>query len=179
MARTPRARRAARPVARRVRSTPALDALLVEGALIAPAQLAAIAAAEAVEQTAADYGLRPGLALRDEIPLAYRVGQTLFAGLTSSPEPSAAATAAFTQALLRDVFGFPESAIIASRGAALGRRVPVVVVPPADGLDSASAVLTAAAGRRTSAALALQDQGRHRRTSTSPSLPTRRCPSRS
>jgi len=151
MARTPRA---ARPVPRAARAAPALDALLVEGALVAPAQLAAIAAAEAGEQTAADYRLRPGLALRDEIPLAYRVGQTLFAGLTASPEPSAAATAAFTQALMRDVFGFPDGAA----DAALGGRVPVVVVPPADGLDSASADLSAAAGRRTSAALALQDR---------------------
>ena len=154
MARNPRARRAVRPVPRAARAAPALDALLVEGALIAPAQLAAIAAAEAGEQTAADYRLRPGLALRDEIPLAYRVGQTLFAGLTASPEPSAAATAAFTQALMRDVFGFPDG--IAD--AALGGRVPVVVVPPADGLDGASTILSAAAGRRTSAALALQDR---------------------
>ncbi len=155
MARTSRARRAARPVPR---AAPVLDSLLVEGALIATAQLAAIAAGEAVEQTAADYRLRPGLALRDEIPLAYRVGQTLFARLTASPEPSAAATAAFAQALMRDVLGFPDSAIGAAHGAALGGRVPVVVVSPADGLDSASAALTAAAGRRTSAALALQDR---------------------
>ena len=158
MARTPRARRAGRPVPRAARAAPALDALLVEGALIAPAQLAAIAAAEAGEQAAADYRLRPGLSLRDEIPLAYRVGQTLFAGLTASPDPSAAATAAFTWALMRDVFGFPDGAADAAPGAALGGRVPVVVVPPADGLDSASAALSAAAGRRTSAALALQDR---------------------
>lgn len=154
MARTPRTRRAGRPVPRAARAAPALDALVIEGALIAPAQLAAIAAAEAGEQTAADYRLRPGLALRDEIPLAYRVGQTLFAGLMASPEPSAAATAAFTQALMRDVFGFPDG----TAHAALGGRVPVVMVPPADGLDGASATLSAAAGRRTSAALALQDR---------------------
>ena len=154
MARTPRARRAVRPVPRAARAAPALDALLVEGALIAPAQLAAIAAVGAGEQTAANYRLRPGLTLRDEIPLAYRVGQTLFAGLMASPEPSAAATATFTQVLMRDVFGFPDG--IAD--AALGGRVPVVVVPPADGLDGASTTLSAAAGRRTSAALALQDR---------------------
>ena len=159
MARTPRARRAARPVPRAARAAPALDALLVDRALIAPAQLAAIAVAEAGEQTAADYRLRPGLALRDEIPLAYRVGQTLFAGLMASPEPSVAATAIFTQTLMRDVFGFPEFGIAdAAPDAALAGRVPVVVVPPADGLDSASTTLSATAGRRTSAALALQDR---------------------
>ncbi len=155
MARTPRAPRATRPTPRANRTLPALDALLVEGALIAPAQLAAIAAGEAGEQAAADYSLRPGLTLRDEIPLAYRVGQTLFTGLAASPAPSAAATLAFTRALLRDVFGFPD---FDPADAALSGRVHIVVVPPADGLDGPSAALSAAAGRRTSAALALQDR---------------------
>lgn len=155
MARTPRAPRAARPVPRAARAAPALDALLVEGALIAPAQLAAIAATEAEEQTAAHYRRRPGLTIRDEIPLAYRVGQTLFAGLMASPTPSVAATAAFTRSLLCDVFGFPE---VGPAETALDGRVPVVVVPPAEALDGASAALSAAAGHRTSAARVLQDR---------------------
>ncbi len=131
---------------------------MVEGALIAPAQLARIAAGDAEAQAPVDYNVRRGLALRDEIPLAYRVGQALFRDLTASPTPSAAATTTFTEALLRDAFGFTDLA--PHPGVTLattGGRVPVIVVPLGTGLDRPDPALTAAAGRRMSAALAMQD----------------------
>ena len=138
MARTPRGPRPPARAPRRGPATLAFDALLVEGALIAPAQLARIAAGDAEAQTPADYGVRRGLALRDEIPLAYRVGQALFCELTASPIPSAGATTAFTEALLRDAFGF--TGLASHPGmtfATEGGRVPVIVVPPGTGLGPA------------------------------------------
>ena len=158
MARTPRGPRAPTRAPRRGPATLAFDALLVEGALIAPAQLASIAAGDAEAQAPVDYNVRRGLALRDEIPLAYRVGQALFRDLTASPTPSAAATTTFTEALLRDVFGFtglaPHPGVTF---ATADGRVPVIVVPPGTGLDRPDPALTAAAGRRMSAALTMQD----------------------
>jgi hypothetical protein len=70
--------------------TPALafDALTVEGALIAPAMLARIAAHQAGGQSEADYGIPKGLTLRDEIARYFRIGQALFSELTASPTPS-------------------------------------------------------------------------------------------
>jgi hypothetical protein len=158
MARAARASRATAASRATRRTALAFDALLVEGALIAPAQLARIAALDAGDQKPADYSVRKGLELRDELPLFYRIGQALFAELVASPTPSQTATVAFTQALLRDVFGFTD---IAPRPgvtlAALDGRVPVVVVPPTDGLDRPSATLSTTVGHRTSAALTVQD----------------------
>jgi hypothetical protein len=158
MARAARASRASAASRATRRTALAFDALLVEGALIAPAQLARIAALDAGDQKPADYAVRKGLELRDELPLFYRIGQALFAELVASPTPSQTATVAFTHALLRDVFGFTD---IASRPgvtlAALDGRIPIVVVPPTDGLDRPSATLSAMIGHRTSAALAVQD----------------------
>ena len=67
--------RATRAPARTPRrpSAAAFDALTVEGALIAQAQLTRIAALEADQQTPADYAVPRGLVLRDEIPRFYRM----------------------------------------------------------------------------------------------------------
>jgi hypothetical protein len=91
------------------RTTPlAFEAIEVEGALIAPAMLARIAQHQAGGQTEADYGVPKGLALRDEIARYFRIGQALFAELSVTQTPSLAATIAFVEALLRDVFGFAD-----------------------------------------------------------------------
>ncbi len=158
MARAARASRATAASRATRRTALAFDALQVEGALIAPAQLARIAALDAGEQTPVDYFVPKGLDLRDELPRFYRIGQALFAELVASPTPSQTATVAFTHALLRDVFGFSD--LVPRPGAtlvALDGRVPVVVVPPPEGLDRPSATLSAMFGHRTSAALAVQD----------------------
>jgi hypothetical protein len=158
MARTDRASRAATAQRAPRRTALAFDALLVEGALIAPAQLSHIAALDAGDQKPSDYAVPKGLDLRDELPRFYPIGQALFAELAASPHPSQPSTVAFTRALLKDVFGFND---LAPRPgvtlAALDGRVPVVVVPPEEGLDRPSATASAMAGHRTSAALAVQD----------------------
>lgn len=153
---------------RRTRQTAAaaFDALSIEGALIAPAMMARIAAREAPSQTDADYGVPKGLTLRDEVARYFRMGQALHADLRAGANPSAAATIGFVEKLLRDVFGFADIRRVGNR--AQGDRlyavtleardgaVPVVVVPPADALDRASDHLPGD-GRRRSAASAVQD----------------------
>ena len=144
----------------RPRGAPALgltfDAFPVEGALIAPAHARAHRRARGWGQNEADYGVPKGLTCATRSPLFYRIGQALFAELAAAPTPSQAATVAFAETLLRDVFGFADIASDAhdrrrrSRTLeALGGRVPVVVVPPADELDRPSATLSVTDGRRT------------------------------
>jgi hypothetical protein len=142
------------------------DALTIEGALLSSAMLAKIASRGAGEQSEADYQVPKGLTLRDEIARYFRIGQALFAEISAVPNASVGRTMTFCEALLRDVFGFGDVLPVESRMhggrkfpitlEALGGRVPVVVVPPADGLDRASDHL-AGEGRRQSAASALQD----------------------
>ncbi len=153
----------------RSRAKPAalsFDALTVEGNLISPAMLSRIAARDAGGQAEADYGVPKGLTLRDEIARYFRIAQALFDDLHAAPEPSMAATVAFVEALMRDVFGFADIARVGTRTLdgrlfavtlEAGRgRAPVVVVPPADELDRASTNLPTD-GRRRSAASAVQD----------------------
>src|SRR5260370_34535747 len=98
------------------------------------------------EQADTDYNIPKGLTLRDEIARYFRIGQALFAELSASPAPSAAATTRFVEALLRDVFGFGDISRVGTRALderlyvvtleARDGRVPVVVVPPSDDLDA-------------------------------------------
>lgn len=142
------------------------NAITVEGALIAPALLARVAAQQADSQSNADYRIPKGLTLRDEIARNFRIGQALFAELNASPAPSTVKTIAFVEVLFRDVFGFSDMAHVGTRTVndrlfavtleGLRGRVPVVVVPPSDPLDRASDHLPTD-GRRRSAASAVQD----------------------
>jgi hypothetical protein len=142
------------------------DAITVEGALIAPAMLARIAAQPDTADTRTDYRIPKGLTLRDEIARYFRIGQALFVELFASQTPSTAKTIGFVEALLRDVFGFADIARAGIRTLddrpytvtleALGGRVPVTVVPPDDRLDRASDHLPGDS-RRRSAASAVQD----------------------
>lgn len=137
------------------------DTITLEGGLLSSAMLARIAARGAGHQSEADYGVPKGLTLRDEIARYFRIGAALFRDFNASFTPSAAATVSFMEGLLTHVFGFSE--VKANPHAASGvaieakqGRVPIVVVPPSDDLDRASAVLTGE-GRRRSAASTLQD----------------------
>ncbi len=136
----------------------AWPALTLEGNLISPAMLAEIDSREAPEQKEADYGIRKGLTLRDEISAAFRVGQAHFDAFAKIGTPTAAATARFTRDFLRETLGFDD--LTETTGAvalvAGGGRIPVVVVPRADDLDRRSAHLSAVQSR--SAAYALQDR---------------------
>jgi hypothetical protein len=144
----------------------AFDAITVEGSLISPAMLGRIAKHDAGGQSEADYAIPKGLTLRDEIARYFRIGQALFAQLAASQTPSLNATISFVEELLRDVFGFKDIKRVGVRTLGdrqfavtlegLGGRVPVVVVPPGEGLDRPSVNLTVD-GRRRSAASAIQD----------------------
>lgn len=144
----------------------AFDAITVEGALIAPAMLARMAALSAADQTPADYGIPKGLAIRDEIARYFRMGQALFAELAAAATPSHRATVDFAQGLLRDVFGFVDITRTDPKQVGdrwhpitfvmVSGRVPVVVVPPQDEFDRPSVALSED-GRRRSAASTMQD----------------------
>jgi hypothetical protein len=154
-------------MARTRKSASALfDAIILEGNLITPAMLTRIAAHEAGAQSEADYSVPKGLTLRDEIARYFRIGQALFKDLFASATPSTSATSNFSEALLRDVFGFSDLRRVGIQTLgdrsfpltmeALAGRVPVVVVPPSDELDRASTHLHTE-GRRRSAASSVQD----------------------
>ncbi|WP_192384284.1 Eco57I restriction-modification methylase domain-containing protein [Mesorhizobium silamurunense] len=135
----------------------AWPSLSLEGNLIAPAMVATIDRRESAEQKEADYGIRKGLTLREEISTAFRVGQSHFDAFAKIEHPSAEATRRFIRAFLQETFGFDDLA--AADGALsfiAGERVPIVVVPPSDEkLDRRSPTLSV--DRSRSPAFALQD----------------------
>jgi hypothetical protein len=136
----------------------AWPALILEGNLLSPAILAEIDAREAPEQKESDYGVRKGLTLRDEIALAFRVGQAHYDAFAKVAVPTAAATTRFLLDFLRETLDFDD--LVESRGnialAAGDGRIPIVVVPRADDLDRRSPHLSQEQPR--SAAFALQDR---------------------
>jgi len=128
--------------------------------------LARIAARGAGNQTEADYAVPKGLTLRDEIARYFRIGAALFKDFAASPTPSARAAFSLMDGLLGQVFGFTDVEARRDEGQPIALeakkgRVPVVIVPPSDDLDRASAFLSAShgteLGRRRSAASSLQD----------------------
>ena len=135
----------------------AWPSLSLEGNLIAPAMVAAVDRREAEGQKEADYRVRKGLTIREEISTAFRVGQSHFDAFTKLVNPSSEATSRFVRAFLQETFGYDDLA--AANGAVsfvAGERVPVVVVPPSDEkLDRRSATLST--DRTRSPAFALQD----------------------
>ena len=117
----------------------AWPSLSLEGNLIAPAMIAKIDRREADRQDGADYGVRKGLTVREEISLAFRVGQAHFDAFAKIQSPSVEATRRFMSEFLKETFGFSDlsdgSGIVASIS---GGRVPVVIVPPSEVLDRKS-----------------------------------------
>ena len=153
-------------MARVRKSTLSFDAITLEGSLLSSAKFAAVAERKAKEQADADYSISKGLTLRDETARYFRIGQALFRDLHASSTPARHKTVEFSEQLLRVVFGFSDIQVVKTPKfrddrifpvtlEALGGRVPVVVVPPSDGLDHASNSLSQ--DRRRSAASALQD----------------------
>jgi hypothetical protein len=140
-------------------------AMTAMGALIAPAQLARIAAAELKDQAAADYGVPKGLTLRDELARYFRIGQAQWRAFDSASAPGLDATARFIETLLKDILGFDD---IARRHAPMevgGRtfpiaviagNIPIAIAPSVDPIDRASDALSAP-GRRRSAATLVQE----------------------
>lgn len=135
----------------------AWPSLSLEGNLIAPAMVAAADRREAFEQTEADYHIRKGLTIREEISTAFRVGQSHFDTFARIDNPSVDATRRFIKAFLQETFGFDDLAPADGALAFIaGGRVPIVVVPPSDEkLDRRSVTLST--DRTRSPAFALQD----------------------
>ena len=77
-----------------------LTAVSVEGGLISPDQVAAIAATTPDQKAAADYGCPKGTNLRDEITRYFRIGQAHWQGYANLPAPNVVQTAAFVKSLL-------------------------------------------------------------------------------
>lgn len=134
----------------------AWPSLAIEGNLIAPAMVARFVSFEAAEQTEESYGIRKGLTIREEISLAFRVGQSHFDAFAKRENPSAEATRRFMRDFLKETFGFADledgSGPIAMIA---GHRIPIVVVPPSEALDRRSPTLST--DRSRSPAFALQD----------------------
>lgn len=135
----------------------AWPSLTLEGNLISPAMVAAVVAAKPTDRDDSSYGLRKGLTLRDEISLAFRVGQAHFDAFAKIDSPSFSATTRYLADMLAETFGFTDLAtddttvaLSAGKG-----RVPLVIVPPTDAIDKRSPSLSTE--RHRSAAFALQD----------------------
>ncbi len=135
----------------------AWPALSLEGNLIAPAMVAKIDRREAAEQSEESYNVRKGLTIREEISLAFRVGQAHFDSFAKLEAPSPEATRRFVRDFLKETFGFADLADASGVVACIAgdRRVPVVVVPPAETLDRRSPTLSTDLSR--SPTFALQD----------------------
>lgn len=130
-----------------------VDTLAIEGGLFTAEWLTKVAAQQAPAQADADYGVRAGFSLREEIALAWRSAQALWSQFNAArlqPHHDAwAVTQRFTTELLRQCFAFQlqqatHPRVIDERHypvpfSALGGRVPVVLSPhdEAKPLDSA------------------------------------------
>jgi hypothetical protein len=115
-------------------------ALTIEGGLIAPDQVQAIASAAPDQKTAADYGCPKGTGLRDEITRYFRIAQAQWQAYSRLEQPTMQQTAEFARNLLEQAFGFEltgphrhtrEDRRFTIAWEAKGGRVPVVIAPPA------------------------------------------------
>lgn len=115
-------------------------ALTIEGGLIAPDQVQAIASAAPDQKTAADYGCPKGTGLRDEITRYFRIAQAHWQSYARLEQPTMQQTAEFARNLLEQAFGFDltgphhhmrEDRRFTIAWEAKGGRVPIVIAPPA------------------------------------------------
>ncbi len=115
-------------------------ALTIEGGLIAPDQVQAIASAAPDQKTAADYGCPKGTGLRDEITRYFRIAQAQWQTYARLEQPTMQQTAELARNLLEQAFGFEltgphhhmrEDRRFTIAWEAKSGRVPVVIAPPA------------------------------------------------
>lgn len=117
-----------------------LDAIQIEGGLIAPEQVAKIAATERNARTAADYDCPKGTNLGDEISRYFRIGQAHWQAYSRIERPTATQTSKFAHDLLTEAFGFTDLVGPTDRHQGTRRyrlaweakdgRVPIVVAAP-------------------------------------------------
>lgn len=140
------------------------ETLSIEGGLFTAEWLAKVAAQQAPVQTDADYGVRAGFNVREEIGLAWRSAQSLWRQFDQSRQLAGhdtwGVTQRFASELLRQCFAFHlvQSAtpiLVADRQyplpfTSVGGRVPVVISPhdEAKPLDTAHERLGDNAGER-------------------------------
>ena len=114
-------------------------AITIEGGLISPEQVVAIASATPDLKTAAEYGCPKGTSLRDEITRFFRIGQAHWQSYAQLEKPNAPQTAAFVKSLLEEAFGFAltgphtyerEGRRFLIAWEAKAGRVPIVVAAP-------------------------------------------------
>lgn len=150
-----------------------LAAVTIEGGLISPDQMAAVAGTTPDQKSAADYGCPKGTNLRDEITRYFRIGQAHWQSYAKLSAPNVIQTVAFVRLLLQEAFGFDALAGPNVHHAdghtyrialeAKGGRVPIVVAAPrseGDAFVKALPELGDAAGGtipRRSPAVLLQD----------------------
>ncbi|MCW5657112.1 MAG: N-6 DNA methylase [Burkholderiaceae bacterium] len=141
-----------------------IDTLAIEGGLFTAEWLGKVAAQQAGAQTDADYGVRAGFNLREEIALAWRSAQALWSRFDAArklPGQDAwGTTQRFVVDLLRQSFAFQLAPATTPRRfaeriypvafSALGGRVPLVLSPHDEGkpLDTAHERLGDASGER-------------------------------
>lgn len=85
-----------------------LEAITIEGALIAPEQLAKIAATARDAKVAASYGVPKGLTLGEEITRYFRIAQAIWRDFDRIETPTVMQTAEFVRKLLSQAFGFDD-----------------------------------------------------------------------
>lgn len=83
-----------------------LTAISIEGGLISPDQVAAIAATAPDQKAAADYRCPKGTNLRDEITRYFRIGQAHWQAYAKLPTPNVVQTTAFVKSVLEEAFGY-------------------------------------------------------------------------
>ena len=108
-------------------------------------------------QTEDDYEVRKGLTIREEISLAFRVGQAHFDAFAKIDTPPAEATRRFVHDFLKETFGFDDLTDTSGMVTCIagGQRIPVIVVPPSESFDRRSPTLST--DRSRSPMFALQD----------------------
>ena len=138
------------------------DALAIEGGLFTADWLGKIASFGAPMQTEADYSVRAGFALREEIALAWRAAQALWAQFAMARgiagHDVAAVSQRFSSELLKQAFGFGLYAATAPQEAdgrlfpiahfAFDGTVPVVIGSHAATLDESDPVFGDSSGER-------------------------------
>lgn len=117
-----------------------LESITIEGGLIAPEQVAAIAGAARDAKLAASYDVPKGLTLADEISRYFRIGQGIWRDYAKIEVPTTSQTAAFVRELLAGAFGFDDLTGPVDRHDGTRRyrialeardgRVPIIVAPP-------------------------------------------------
>ena len=156
-------------MARRLQSGTGFDALRIEGSLLPAEFLHTVAALQAPHQSEADYGIPPGLRLRDEIGRYWRIAHSLWQRYAEQAQRAdadarKAGIDGWLVPLLREVLGFADLHATPARikderrfpvtHLACGDQVPLVLTTADHGLDKGDAAFGEEGRRRSPHGLA-------------------------